>query len=357
MHLKALILIVVTSGAVSIGLPASANPEIPYAPACHVGGNCLATRDFVAEVQLRPYGKIKAWIYPQRDELREVSLLQVNVNALGSDGVRHRVGLVWDPAKHFFVGYMPARVRPKAGPLQVFVLYQGKTRQATGVASITPHPKRGGLVMAAGPAALEVLAFQDGRVEAFAMGVKGTVQGSPQLLTHTQNGAPMIIALKYSAKHARYLGQLTGGVFAVSALELQVRSQGTLWTTAHDLVKPLPPSELQGSQVMVGPYSVEVAKLKNDKLVALVRDGTQQLIGGRDVDVTLDLYNDAEENNTGNIFSLAMRWNPDTIRFEGILPKTYMNPLWFEVKVQPLRTKNDVHEDKWRGSSEWLAQQ
>ncbi len=326
-------------------------------PACFFGGNCLKTRDYVIEVQIRPYGKIKAWVRGRHDRNETIDFTRVLLNASlrSTDGAQNKVDLRWDPAKQLFVGYLPGKRQPAAGPLRMQLRYQNKTQSDSILASVTPHAAYGGMVIAAGPYVFEVIPYADGSIEAYRVD-PGSAQDSSKLRTEvvvlSAENRPLLIPLNYSKKHQMFLGQApVGERLGVGPVELAVQATGHDHQGSVVVAKPLASRTSTGWNVIVGPFTVTLAKVAPAKIIGVVRDRKDRRPSSATVALELDIHEDEEGDDVTQIYSVSMRWKAETSRFEADWPATLNKARWIKVKIQEVNVEySRISDVKWRGS-------
>ncbi len=323
-------------------------------PVCHFGGHCIKLKNFAVEVMIRPYGRIKAWVRGKKGEAIDTSAITLTVTARASDKASHPVAVRWDPAKAWFTGYVPGKLHIVSGPIKVNVKGFGKNESASLQASITPRAHRGGVVIAAGPQAFEVLPYAQGRIEAYLIDLPASRDPAaikPKVTLSDPMGKPVNVTLAYSEKHRMYLGSANPGEsFGTGPVELEVSNGKQHFWGAVAAAKAIPSADMSGWPVIVGPYFVELSRNKK-VLVAMVRDAKDRTVSTKDIHVELDLFNTREEEEADDIYSLVLKWNPERVRFDAVLPDTFVDFAWCKVKVQKLGVDpTKQQETLWRGS-------
>ncbi len=365
-HLKAITVVFIVG--LALRFP-SANAQAPMgfaqswprndfnskAPRCFYGGVCLATRDYVIELQLRPFGKVKTWIRSRHDanEKLDTSTMSVEVSLQTTDQSKHRVELRWDPSMHYFMGFLPGKLHPASGTVQVTVRAGKKSQSVSGPAAVTPHGRHGGVVIAAGSYALEVMPFADGRIEAYPVSALGGVASAGvQVAVLSAKKQPLVIPLKYSDKHKMFLGQAPQGEqLATGPIELEVRAQGRAQLGSVIVAKPIPTGEFGGWNVITGPYTVSLSRVTGGLLVATVRDAHEQIMSPKNLSLEAYLQIGDDVADDAQVYSLSMRYNADKARYEAKVPTTFEDATWVRVGVIEAGAKPGATEEStWRNS-------
>ena len=352
---------VALGGEPSIGYAAPLRTSTRPAVVCHKGANCITVGPYAVEVELRPYGKVKAWVRDRQTHRRVHQNLHLQARVPAQDGRTYRVDLNWDQTKLIFSNFLPRGLRPSSGRLQIFLDQRTPTpRRLSGqaLAAPTPHPAHGGVILNAGPNTFELVAHENGAVRVYPRGASTRLSWNKIPLRvglSSTSGSVVEQQLNYRPTLGAYVGRVrdrlqTGPVY----LHIQRKRVQHRADAAH--IRPLSASEFGGWRMTAGPFTFEVARHRG-KLMAVVRDAAGRGLSSRDVALEANFHPYPEGTWPDPMVTLPFRWNPQRMRFELDIPEDAKESCWLGVKVHRMRQgrheKRPEHALKILGSVKW----
>ncbi len=328
-------------------------------PPCHYGGACFEGKAYTLEMQIRPSGRIKAWVRDKNGEPLAVRQTTLKVTVPVNAGPRHTVALSWDAPRHWYVGFVPSQHHVAAGQISAQLTHKGKTYGFEGFAPLTPFAQHGGVMIAVGPNTYELLPYMDGHVEAYVLKANGQSTASTdklQLNMLSETGKVLSVPLRYSKKHKMFLGfSAVKEPVGTGPIELEVLTAKGSYRGSVIVAKPLPVSELEGWSMIAGPYTAEIARMVGGrKLVAVVRDDRHQAQTSKQIDVELVLHYESEEAGDEVIQTMPLAWNALKMRFEIDAPKDVDKVRWVSVQIRTFAEKPaSIYNTSWVGAIQW----
>lgn len=280
-----------------------------------IGGTMAAAGDYSVEVALHEGGRIEALISDLKGALISSGVkLAALVQAKG--GASEKVELAFVPARGRFEGQAKAGVELQPGPVDVTLDVDGKAKSSAKLRAgvVTPRPRLGGHVLAAGDFSAELFARPSGEIQAFVRDsagaeVKGDAGASFRARCRAKGGGSEEIALSFDAPRASFIGKAKAGVeLEPGPIEFVVDAKAGAGIGRLEAIALEVEASHGGQLVAAGDFTVELVA-KGAEVSAFVFDASGKAHAAGDLDLKLDIGADAASN-------LALKWDAPSLSYK-----------------------------------------
>lgn len=293
---------------------ASAQSKTRAEVRARIGGQLVAVGDHTVELRLLKRGLVEGLVYDAHGKLiPDPSKAKLTVRAHTAARARAAIECGWEPAVARFSGRAPGDAELGPGPVDVELDLGGAsahTRLETPVLLV--GPEKGGALFVAGKYGVELLATQQGRVEAVIHDAKGAlVTGAVKTKFEVElsgaDGKLHAISLAWNAARARFVGRVEGGAKLVAG-PAKLEIDGEVAARLPSLALRVK-AEHGGRVILAGDYSVELVA-KGDLVSAYAFDASGQAHAKGDLDLEL---------RVGDGAFVKLAWNAPSLSYQAKL--------------------------------------